>query len=156
MATRNQAVLDKLIQILQNDLPAKVTAQGLTAPSDFRIGHPEETAVPIARTPLISIEPLEGIVQSRTIGSQQMRESEMPVDIWIWAGGRTPSDVVKELAGYVDCIDEVLSADATLGGTAQIASTRELAFSPRIEIEGGLLQVCAVTIRVKTSYRRGD
>lgn len=151
-----QQILSAVKEILQNQLPSKLTDYELPSVSSVLIGHPPINAGAFENSPLISIEPGESRVESATVGGQGVgkRQRTIVIDIWIWLLAADDEAMTMLTAGFVDAVDEVLSANPTLNNTCQYAETRELSYSPRIETESGLAQIVALRLYAFTRYRR--
>ncbi len=156
MSSPTQQILITLRNILQDNLPQRLENYGVPSVREIRIGHPPIDGGAFAKSPLISIEPAEGITLTVTMGTTGVgkRMREVAIDIWVWLLAKDDEQMSMLTAGYVDAIDEVLSSHPTLQGNILIGETRELSYSPRIETEAGLAQIVAVRFIAKVVFVR--
>lgn len=151
-----QNLLSEIKRILQNQLPAKLSSYNLPNVKKIVIGHPPISAGTFEQSPLISLEPAESRVETSTVGGQNVgtRRRTITVDIWIWLLANDDETMTMLSAGFVDAIDEVLSANPQLNNSCQYSETKELSYSPRIETESGLAQIVALRLHAFIRYRR--
>jgi len=151
---KTRAIVERLIDFLQTNLPAKLSAQGLTVPTAIEYG--DLIVASPANTPRVAVDIVRYPQVQATLGESGRLRQRMQGEVWVAVAGTDKEATAKLLHDYADAVAEVLSTDVQAGGLALIVQVTEVDFSPTVRWQNALLRVARIRFEAVTEQRRGS
>ena len=157
MATRTNTLLDALVDTLEANLPALVTAEGLSAITEFISYDPGRSWKSFA--PQVWVDVVSDTTENMAAGGLQDRTLEFLVGVT--AKGDDAGAAAQVLRAHTDLIKKAVEQNPTLGGVLNLnqddIEVGEAAYGDNEGAQtGGLLQESVRRVRITVSETEGD
>ena len=145
-------IVEQIIQYLQDNLPQRLSQQGLMPFTAIEYGDLVITS-PTA-LPRLSVDINRYPQVQATLGYQAKLRQRHEGEVWIGVAADSKENAAKLLHDYTDTVAEVLSSDVQAGGLALILQVTEVDFSPTVRFQNALLRVARIRFTVISERRR--
>jgi hypothetical protein len=140
----NQALLD----YLETNLPAEITALGLPSVREFIYGEP--TLAPFCDFPMIGVDTERWEQDLATLDLLQDRR--YTVGVWGGIDGQTPQETAALVHKLAEALCTTLEASGIIGGIGTYRQVQSCDFSPSIKRGNALSRICYLVVEVQEDH----
>ncbi len=149
---KTRQLIEHLIAYLQDQLPPRLTEEGLPLPSGYEYGD-FGTVAPVL-LPRLGVDVDRYPQQTGTVGPKgRLRQRRMGV-VWIAVAGRDKETTARLLHDYTDIVSQVLDTDYQAGGLSLLMQVTEVNFSPTMPWETKLVRTSRIRLEIWTQKER--